>query len=99
VDAWLNKRASHALDDRFGQRLDRLTTALSRIERNGHILLETLALFVRFELSIQAPLAEHDAAGRAVARERFNAFVIQVSRQIASGRQTIGDDSDGEGGR
>jgi predicted transcriptional regulator len=97
VEAWLNRRASHVLDDRFGQRLDRFTHALSRIERNGHILLETLALFVRYELAIHAPLADNDAAGRAIARERFNAFVTQVSRQIASGRQTIGGDSGGGG--
>lgn len=103
VEAWLARRASHALDDRFGQRLDRLTYALGRIERNGHILLETLALFVRYELAIHAPLAENDAAGRAIARERFNAFVTQVSRQIASGRQSIGgdggSDADKEAGR
>jgi predicted transcriptional regulator len=92
IDAWLNKRASNALDDRFGQRLDRLTNVLSRIERNGQIVLETLALFVRYELAIHAPLADNDQAGRAVARERFNAFITQVSRQIASGRQTIGAD-------
>ncbi len=90
VTAWLNRRGSSELDDRFGLRLDRMTTALGRIERDGHILLETLALFVRYELAIHAPLAENDAAGRAIARERFEAFVQQVGRQIAGGRRTIG---------
>lgn len=90
VEAWLDRRASNALDDRFGQRLDRLTLALGRIERNGHIQLETLALFVRYELSIHAPLADGDVAGRAAAAKRFEAFVAQVARQVASGRQTIG---------
>jgi hypothetical protein len=63
---------------------------LGRIERNTHILIETLALFVRYELAIHAPLGEDDHAGRAIARERFAAFVAQVSRQIASGRRTLG---------
>jgi predicted transcriptional regulator len=90
MEAWLNRRATHELDDRFGQRLDRIVTVLGRIERNGHVLLETLALFVRYELSIHAPLADNDHAGRAMARERFNAFVEQVGRQIASGDPTIG---------
>ena len=94
IDAWLNRRGSNELDDRFGRRLDRLTTALGRIERNTHILLETLALFVRYELAIHAPLADTDQAGRAIARERFAAFVAQVSRQIASGRRTLGQEDE-----
>lgn len=92
VDAWLNRRGSNELDDRFGHRLDRLTTALGRIERNTHILIETLALFVRYELAIHAPLADSDHAGRAIARERFSAFVSQVGRQIASGRRSLGQE-------
>jgi hypothetical protein len=90
VTAWLNRRGASELDERFGLRLDRMSTALSRIERDGHVVLETLALFIRFELSIQAPLAEGDQAGRAMGRERFEAFVTQVGRQIAAGRRTIG---------
>lgn len=90
VTASLDRRGRSELEDRFGLRLDRLTAALGRIERDGHILLETLALFVRYELAIHAPLAENDAAGRAIARERFDAFVAQVGRQIAGGRRTIG---------
>lgn len=92
VTAWLNRRGASELDDRFGIRLDRMTTALGRIERDGHVLIETLALFVRYELAIHAPLAENDQAGRAVARERFEAFIAQVGRQIADGRRTIGAD-------
>ncbi|MEP9360101.1 CopG family transcriptional regulator [Sphingomonas sp. KR3-1] len=90
VTAWLDRRGRSELEDRFGLRLDRLTAALGRIERDGQVLLETLALFVRYELAIHAPLAENDAAGRAIARERFDAFVAQVGRQIAAGRRTIG---------
>jgi predicted transcriptional regulator len=97
VDAWLNRRGLSELDDRFGPRLDRMTTALGRIERDGHVLLESLALFVRYELAIHAPLADNDHAGRAMARERFNAFVTQVGKQIAGGRRTIGADGDGSG--
>lgn len=89
VTAWLNRRAASELDDRFGLRLDRLSTALARIERDGQVVLETLALFIRFELSIQAPLAENDQAGRAIGRDRFEAFVAKVGRQIAAGRRSF----------
>lgn len=89
VTAWLDRRGSNELDDRFGIRLDRMTTALGRIERDGHVLLETLALFIRYELAIHAPLAENDQAGRAVAAKRFEAFVAQVGRQVSGGRRTL----------
>lgn len=96
IDAWLARRGTSELDDRFGLRLDRITAALSRIERGNHILLESLALFIRYELAIHPPLAETDQAGRAKARERFAAFVDGVARQVASGRKSF--DPNGEGG-
>jgi predicted transcriptional regulator len=90
LTAWLNRRGASELDDRFGLRLDRMSKALARIERDDDVILETLALFIRFELSIQAPLAENDQAGRAMATKRFEAFVAQVGRQVAAGRRTFG---------
>ena len=90
VTAWLNRRGTSELDDRFGLRLDRMSRALARIERDDDVILETLALFIRFELSIQVPLAENDAAGRALGAKRFEAFVTQVGRQVAMGRRTLG---------
>lgn len=90
VTAWLTRRGTSELDDRFALRLDRMSAGLSRIERDGHVILETLALFIRFELSIQAPLAENDQAGRAIGRDRFEAFVTQVGRQVAAGKRTLG---------
>jgi hypothetical protein len=89
VAAWLERRGSSELDDRFSLRLDRMTTALSRIERDGQVLIETLALFVRYELAIHAPLAENDTAGRALAAKRFEAFVSQVGQKLASGRHSF----------
>ena len=89
VAAWLDRRGGSELDDRFGLRLDRLSAALSRLERDSHVTLESLALFIRFELAIQVPLAENDQAGRALGRERFEAFVTQVARQVAAGRRTL----------
>ena len=89
VSAWLDRRGGSELDDRFGLRLDRLSAALARLERDSHVTLETLALFIRYELTIHLPLAENDQAGRALGRERFEAFVAQVGRHVASGRRTL----------
>ena len=89
VAAWLNRRGANELDERFGQRLDRLSMALGRVERDGHVLLESLALFIRYELMINAPLPESDQAARAVGRDRFNAFVARVGEALASGQRTF----------
>ncbi len=89
VSAWLDRRGRSELDERFGQRLDRIADLLDRLERDSHILLETLALFIRYELAINPPLSESDQAGRAAAAKRFEAFLAQVARQIAVGRRTF----------
>jgi predicted transcriptional regulator len=94
VAAWLNRRAASELDERFAMRLDRMTQAIGRVEKQSEVILETLALFIRFELSIQTPLAENDQAGRAIAAKRFEAFVTQVGRQVASGRRTLQREED-----
>lgn len=89
LTAWLNRRGASELEDRFSLRLDRLTQAIGRVDHDTHVILETLALFIRFELAIQTPLAENDAAGRALGAKRFEAFVTQVGRQIATGRRSF----------
>ena len=90
VTAWLNRRGASELEDRFAIRLDRMSQAIGRIDHESHVILETLALFIRFELAIQTPLAENDQAGRALAAKRFEAFVTQVGRQVGAGRRTLG---------
>jgi len=90
LTAWLNRRGASELEDRFSIRLDRLTRAIGRVDRDTYVILETLALFIRFELAIQTPLAENDQAGRALGAKRFEAFGNQVGRQVATGRRTLG---------
>src|SRR5690606_3158837 len=90
LTAWLNRHAASELESRFAQRLDRMSMALGRIERDGHVLLESLALFVRHELMVPAPLPDGDEAARAVGRDRFEAFVARVGEGLASGRRTLG---------
>lgn len=91
---YLNRRATREVDDLLKARLDRISTQLGRIERDGRVLLETLSLFVRYQLTVTAPLPEADKAAQAVGRERFRRFVDQVGRQLASSR-TISASDDG----
>ena len=86
LTAFLNRKGADELELRFMTRLDRLSSQLARIERNGQIELESLALFVRYMLTVNAPLPEGDKAAQAIGRDRFNAFVERVAQQLASGR-------------
>lgn len=96
--SWLNRQAASELENRFNHRLDRMSMALGRIERDGHILLESLALFVRYQLMIQAPLPEADEAARAIGRDRFEAFITRVGEALASGQRTLAAPRNDTGG-
>ena len=97
VASWLARRASREVDDLLKVRLDRISRELGHARRDIEVLLESLSLFVRYQLMVTAPLPEADAAARAVGRDRFEAFVAQVGRQLAGGTRTLGRD-DGQAG-
>ncbi|MGC1300912.1 MAG: CopG family transcriptional regulator [Caulobacteraceae bacterium] len=87
LKAYLSRRAAQEIDDRFKVRLDRLTTQLNRMERDQQILLESLALFIRYQFTVTPQLSDADqAAARAVANDRYQAFIGQIGRRIAGGR-------------
>ena len=92
VTAWLDRRGSDELEQRFALRLDRLSNQLARIERDGQVGIESLALFIRYMLTVNAPLPEEDEAARAIGRDRFVAFVRRVARQLASGRRSFDEE-------
>lgn len=89
VDAWLNRRGADELEQRFAMRLDRLSNQLARIERDGNVTIESLALFIRYMLTVNAPLPEGDEAARAIGRDRFATFVQRVGQQLAGGRRSL----------
>ena len=89
VGAWLDRRGTDELELRFARRLDRLSGQLAWIERDSHVQVESLALFIRYMLAINAPLAEEDEAGRAIGRDRFAAFIERVGQQVESGRPSF----------
>ena len=94
VSAFLDRKGADELELRFMGRLDRLSNQLGRIERNSRIELESLALFVRYMLTVNAPLPEGDKAAQAIGRDRFQAFVERVGQQLASGRLSLVPEED-----
>ncbi|SJZ31005.1 Ribbon-helix-helix protein, copG family [Enhydrobacter aerosaccus] len=89
--AYLERRGANELDQRFRARLDRLSMQLGRIERDQQVIAEMLALFVRFQLTVTAPIPEADRAARALGQARYESFIQQVSRRLAGGVGTIED--------
>jgi len=87
---YLARRGAHDIDEALKIRLDRQSRQMERLERDGQVLLESLALFIRYQLTVTAPLPEPDKAARAVGQERFQKFIDQVGRQIAGGNRTLG---------
>ncbi len=85
--SYLKQRGADQFEVRFTPRLDRMDDRLNRIERDLLIVLESLALFIRYELAITPPLpASQLAASQAAGNERFQTFIDQVSRRVAQGK-------------
>ena len=90
VAAWLARRGSKEVDDLLKVRLDRMSREIGLVRRDIDVVLESLALFVRYQLLVTAPLPEADSAARAVGVDRCEKCVGQVGRQLASGKRTLG---------
>lgn len=86
---WLARRATSAVEDTFKIRLDRMSREQARVARDLEYLLESFALFVRYQLLVTAPIPEADTAALAIGRDRFEKFIGQVGRQLASGKRTF----------
>jgi hypothetical protein len=93
---WLARRGSKEVDDLLRLRLDRISREIALARRDLEVLLESVSLFVRHQLTVTAPLPEGDTAALAVGRERFEKFVAQVGRQLASNWRTLGSDDPAE---
>ena len=69
---------------------NRLTRQVQRLERNVGISTETLALFVRFWLTITPPLpSDAQAAAQAKGRERYEGFIEALGRRLQKGQSLM----------
>ncbi|MCW0399135.1 hypothetical protein NB688_002537 [Xanthomonas sacchari] len=90
--SWLSTDAGEQREAAMAKRLDRLSRQLERLERDQAILIETLALYVRYFLTVSTPLPEaHQEAARAQGRARFEQFVEQLARHLLRGRSLVRD--------
>ena len=60
--------------------------SIERLSRDQTILIETIALFIRYQLSITPPLPDaHQEAARAQGKARFQQFIEQLARHLQRG--------------
>lgn len=90
--AFLTAQAGGMPQPALVRRLDRMSRQLDRIDRDQAVVSETLALFVRYYLTITPPLPGADqGAARALGKERFEYFVAQLGRRLAGGKNLVRD--------
>ncbi|MBB2191993.1 ribbon-helix-helix protein, CopG family [Gluconacetobacter azotocaptans] len=103
IASFLSPDAGERREAAMSRRLDRLDRQVARMERDLGISLETLALFIRYWMTVSPPLPEPAAAAaaRAQGAERYEAFVAALGRRLSRGpffRQEIPDDLPAESG-
>ncbi|WP_334070768.1 CopG family transcriptional regulator [Burkholderia ambifaria] len=90
--SWLSPDSGDQREAAIAKRLDRLTRQFEKLERDQNIEIETLALFVRYYLTVSTPVPEaHQEAARAQGKARFEQFVEQLGRHLMRGRSLVRD--------
>jgi hypothetical protein len=100
VASFLSPDASDRREAAFTRRMDRLSRQAQRIERDLGITAETLALFVRFWLTITPPLpSDAQTAAQMKGRERFEGFVETLGKRLQKGQSFLREIPDDVGGK
>ena len=90
VASMLSPDSADMREAAFVRRLDRHTRQLERVERDLSIAIETIALFVRFWLTVIPPLPEStQAAAKAKGAERYRDFVETLGRRLQRGNSLV----------
>ena len=90
VASFLSPDGTDRREAAFARHLDRLSRQVHRLERNVGITIETLALFIRFWLTITPPLpADAQAAAHLKGRQRYEGFVEALGRRLQKGQSLL----------
>lgn len=86
IASFLSPDAAERQEAATTKRLDQIDRRMTRMERDIGIAVETLAVFIRFWLTSNPPLPEPaQAAAKAQAGKRYDAFVAALGRRLAQG--------------
>jgi hypothetical protein len=90
VASFLSPDAADRREAAFTRRMDRLSRQAQRIERDLGVTADTLALFVRFWLTITPQLpGDVQATAQIKGRERFDGFVETLGRRLQKGQSFL----------
>lgn len=81
--AWLERRGQTELDERFGVRLDRLSSADEQLARKLDFVAEALGTFVQHQLTLVAHQPPFERETSQLGLQRYRAFVEMVGRRLA----------------
>jgi hypothetical protein len=90
--SFLSPEGADRREAAIARRLDKLANQFERLNRDQTILIETIALFIRYQLSVVAPLPDsHQEAARAQGKARFQQFIEQLARHLQRGGSLVKD--------
>ena len=90
--SWLSPDSGDQREAAIAKRLDRLSRQFEKLERDQTILIETVALYVRYFLTVSTPVPEaHQDAARAQGKARYSQFIEQLGRHLMRGQSLIKD--------
>lgn len=90
VASFLSPDALDRREAAYVRRLDRISRQLEKIERDITIAIEAHALFVRFWLSVTAPVAaSQQAAAKAQGAQRYQGYIETLGRRLQRGNSLV----------
>ena len=90
--ASLEPQQHPGVEEGLARRLNDLNKSVATIKRDVAIATETLALFVRYFLTITPPLPQSEQEpARLLGKERFQVFVAQIGRRLAGDHRLVSE--------
>jgi hypothetical protein len=90
--ASLEPQQHPGVEEGLARRLNELNKSVATIKRDVAIATETLALFVRYFLTITPPLPQSEQEpARLLGKERFQVFVAQIGRRLAGDHRLVSE--------
>lgn len=92
LSSFLSPDAADRREAVLTRRLDRLSRQFDTLEQEQTVLIETVALFIRYFLMVTPPLAApQQASAQAQGRVRFQQFIEQLGRHLMRGQSLVKD--------
>lgn len=90
--ASLEPQQHPGIEDGLARRFNELNRSIAAIRRDVTVATETLALFVRYFLTITPPLPQSEQEpARLLGKERFQVFVAQIGRRLAEDQRLVSE--------